>query len=209
MRTNKTNIDIDFLVHLLKNGDTDAFDTLFRLYYDKLIHIARGYLVLHENAEEIVQNVFLKLWERKNKLKNITNINSYLYLMVKNACLDHIKHEKIKIGYSKNVWDRKNAIRHQFIKDEAAALLLENELEKKIMESIELLPEKCKKVFIKSRIEGKKHHEIAELLGISKRTVDNHISNALKHMKLHLKDFLTLFLIVVNSQMLTMGVLLS
>ena len=124
------------------------------------------------------------------KLKSISNINSYLYLMVKNACLDYIKHEKIKRNYSKEFWDRKSAIRHQFMKDDTAQLLLQNELKKKILESIDKLPEKCRNVFVKSRVEGMKHREIAELLGISKRTVDAHISNALEQMRLSLKDYI-------------------
>jgi RNA polymerase sigma-70 factor (ECF subfamily) len=187
---NQRNIDPDFLASLLESDEVFAFETLFKLYFDKLIHIARSYQIGHENAEEIVQNVFMKLWVRKKKLKKITNINSYLYLMVRNACLDHIKHEKIKRSYSMDVWDRKSAIQYQFMKDEAAHLLLENELKKKISDSIDQLPEKCKNVFVKSRLLGIKHHEIAKLLGISKRTVDAHISNALKQMRLDLKDFI-------------------
>ncbi len=175
---------------LLEKGEVHTFEMLFKLYFEKLIHIALGYQIGKENAEEIVQNVFLKLWLKKKKLRNITNINSYLFLMVKNACLDHIKHEKIKRNYSKDVWDRKAAIQHQFMKDTTAQLLLQNELKRKITESIEKLPEKCKNVFVKSRVEGMKHREIAELLGISKRTVDAHISNALEHMRLNLKDYM-------------------
>jgi RNA polymerase sigma-70 factor (ECF subfamily) len=175
---------------LLENGEVYAFETLFRLYFDKLVHIARSYQIGEENAKEVVQNVFVKLWFKKRRLSSISNINSYLFLMVKNACLDHIKHEKIKLKYSKEVWDNKSAIQNQFIKDEAAHLLLENELKKKISESIERLPAKCKNVFVKSRLEGIKHQEIADLLGVSKRTVDAHISNALKQMRLDLKDYM-------------------
>ena len=72
--------------------------------------------------------------------------------------------------------------------------LLQEDLEKRINLAIEALPEKCRKVFIQSRVEGLKHSEIAQVLNISKRTVDNHISNALCHMKIHLKEFLTFLL---------------
>lgn len=186
----KGKTDQDSLKTLLDKGEVYAFEILFKLYFDKLTHIAKGYQVGQENAEEIVQKIFVKLWYKKKKLKSITNINSYLFLMVKNACLDHIKHEKIKRKYSEEVWERKSVIREHFMKDEAAHLLLENELKKKISESIDRLPEKCKNVFVKSRLEGIKHHEIARLLGISKRTVDAHISNALKQMRLDLKDYI-------------------
>ncbi|MFD2789280.1 ECF RNA polymerase sigma factor SigW [Arenibacter antarcticus] len=179
----------------MRKGDIKAYETLFRLYYDKLLHIAKGYLGNLEDAEGIVQNVFIKVWERKSEFGKIKSINNYLYTMTKNSCLDHIKHLKVKESFSKTFYNEKTAINYQFIKDEAAATILEEELELRINLAIELLPEKCKKVFIKSRIEGMKHADIAKTLNISKRTVDNHISNALKHMKFHLKEFLTLFFI--------------
>jgi len=187
-------MDSDSFAELLRKGDMIAYETLFRLYYNKLLHISKGYLGSVEDAEEIVQNVFLKVWEKKSNFDKIGNINNYLYTMTKNACLDQIKHEKVKNSFSKNYYEEKTAIRHRFIKDEAASSILERELEERILQGIELLPEKCKNVFIKSRVEGMKHSKIAKVLHISKRTVDNHISNALGHMKLHLKEFLALFI---------------
>ncbi len=194
MKNSSANIDPVCFVSLLEKGETVAFEALFKLYYDKLTHIAKGYLVCHEDAEGVVQNVFLKLWENRSRLKKITNMNSYLYTMTKNACLDQLKHEKVKINYLHNRYHKKLAIQRQFLKDETASLLLKNELEQVIVKTLELLPEKCKKVFAKSRVEGLKHKEIAEELGISKKTVDNHISYALKHMRFHLRNFTTLFL---------------
>jgi len=187
-------MDPDSFAELLRKGDMIAYETLFRLYYNKLLHISKGYLGSIEDAEEIVQDVFLKVWEKKDNFDKIGNINNYLYTMTKNACLDQIKLEKVKNSFSKNYYEEKMAIRYQFIKDEAASSILESDLEKRILQGIELLPEKCKNVFIKSRVEGMKHSEIAQVLRISKRTVDNHISNALGQMKLHLKEFLILFI---------------
>jgi len=191
LKNNNANINTVSFISQLEKGEAVAFEALFRLYYTKLIHIAKGYLVHHEDAEGIVQNVFMKLWENRDKLKEISNINSYLYTMTKNACLDQLKHEKIKINYLGSSYNKKISIQRQFLKDEAASLLLQNELEIKIKKSLDLLPEKCKKVFIKSRFEGLKHREIAQELRISQKTVDNHISHALKHMKLHLREFIT------------------
>jgi RNA polymerase sigma-70 factor (ECF subfamily) len=194
LKNSKANNDPVSFASLLEKGETIAFEALFKLYYDKLTHVAKGFLVRHEDAEGVVQNVFLKLWENRVRLKNTVNMNSYLYTMTKNACLDQLKHEKVKINYLNSHYHKKLAIQRQFLKDEAASLLLKNELEQVIIKSLELLPEKCKKVFTKSRVEGLKHYEIAQELGISKKTVDNHISYALKHMRFHLKNFTTLFL---------------
>jgi len=190
---NKAQITPDTLITRLREGDEVAYETLFRLYYAKLLHLAKNYLVYQEDAEHIVQNIFLKLWEHKSKFTQVTNINNYLYTMCKNACLDQLKHEKIKVKYATHVV-QKNSIHTAFMEDEAASLLLENELENQIFKSIELLPTKCKQVFMKSRIEGLNHKEIATELGISKKTVENHITKALGHMRLQLKEFLTLFL---------------
>jgi RNA polymerase sigma-70 factor (ECF subfamily) len=103
-----------------------------------------------------------------------------------------LKHEKVKRNYLDNNYQIKSEIQYKFIQDEAASLLLENELEDKIVQSIELLPEKCKNIFKKSRLEGLKHSEIAAELGVSPRTVDNHIANALRHLRLHLREFITI-----------------
>ncbi len=182
------------LIELLKKGDTVALETVFRLYYDKLLHLSKNYITREEDAEEIVQNVFLKLWEQRDKLKNVSSINNYIYIMTKNGCMDYLKHEKVKRKYIDQSLPNRLAISHQFLKDEAASLLMEKELEQKILESAELLPDKCREVFIKNRMEGLKRSEIAKELGISLKTVDNHISKAIKHMRFHLRDFLTLFL---------------
>lgn len=181
------------LLHLLQKGDMVAYETVFRLYYDKLLHIAKGYLGSTEDAEDIVQNVFIKIWKKRRNFDKIDSLNNYLFTMTKNACLDFLKHQKVKKSFSKNYYEEKLSLQHQFIKDESASSLLVNELEKGILIAIESLPEKCKKVFIKSRIEGMKHSEIAEILNISKKTVNNHISNALRDLRLNLKEFLPFF----------------
>lgn len=154
------------------------------------MHIAKGYLDNYEDAEGIVQNVFVKIWEKSENLSAVKNINNYLHTITKNACLDFLKHQKVKNNFSV-YYQQKISIQKQFIKNEAASLIIETELQETIDNAIAALPEKCKKVFIKSRFEGLKHAEIAEKLQISKRTVDNHISVALQHMRLHLKEYLT------------------
>lgn len=193
MEQQNAHIDPSF-ISLLQKGDKAAFETLFRLYYDKLTYIARNYLVRAEDAEGIVQNVFLYLWDKRGNLSDITNINAYLYTLVKRGCLDQLRHEKVKRNFIDDALYKTKLIQYGFVKDQAASLLLENELGQKILEGVELLPNKCREVFVKSRMEGLKHKEIAEELGISHKTVDNHIAKALAHMRLHLKDFLSLFL---------------
>ena len=192
MKKGQPNINNELFLSLLEKGEKCAFEALFRLYYTKLVNISKGYLVYQQEAESIVQNVFLKLWENKASLGEVSNINGYLYTMTKNLCLDQLKHEKIKKNYIDNSYRIRSEIQYKFIQDEAASLLLENELESKIIQSIELLPEKCKNIFKKSRLEGLKRSEIASEMGISHKTVDNHMASALRHMRFHLREFISL-----------------
>ena len=193
LKNGQPKVQDEFFLSLLEKGEEYIFETLFRLYYAKLVQIAKGYLDYHQDAESIVQNVFLKLWENKGTLKEVNNINCYLFTMTKNSCLDQLKHEKVKREYFDKNYILRSEIQTFFLHDEAASLLLENELEKEIIRSIELLPDKCKSIFKKSRFEGLKRGEIAAQMGISQRTVDNHISNALKHLRLRLRKFITSF----------------
>jgi RNA polymerase sigma-70 factor (ECF subfamily) len=186
----KANISKADFITMMEQGHEIAFETIFKLYYDKLFHIAKNYLSKKEDSEGIVQNVFIKLWCDMEKLKAIDNINSYLFILTKNACLDFLKHQKVK---NKFIESKKNYVQIQYMLDDAASLLLENELNDRIMQGIELLPEKCRKVFIQSRFRGLKNEEIAKIFSISKRTVDNHILKGIKHMRVYLKDYTAIF----------------
>ncbi|AWW32967.1 RNA polymerase sigma-70 factor [Echinicola strongylocentroti] len=185
-------IDSSKFIALLQKDGGKAFELLFKLYYDKLLHLAKYYTNNAEDAEEIVQDVFLKLWERRKKITELNN--SYLFTMTKNACLDYLKHQSVVQKKSKELYDSQLADPLRFIQNETASYVLEKELDQKIQESIAALPTKQREVFIKSRMDGKKNMEIAQELKISKRTVDTHITLALKAMRLQLKEFLMVML---------------
>lgn len=195
MKYRNENISNEDFASLLENGNEAAFEIIFKLFYGRLLHIARNYLDNKENAEEIVQNVFLKLWQNIDDLNKIRNINNYLFMLTRNACFDFLKHEKVK---KEHAIDVKKNIQLQYVQDQASSLLLENELLNKINQGIELLPEKCRKIFIHSRFEGLKNKEIAELYSISKRTVDNHIAKGIRHMRFHLRDFVGVIVLFIS-----------
>ncbi len=116
-----------------------------------------------------------------------------MFTVTRNACLDHLKHRKRVREKSGSLYETEldNPIR--FVENEAASRILQQELENQIRSSITALPEKQRQVFVKSRFEGMKNSEIAEDMGISKRTVDTHIHLALKFMRFQLKEFMTFF----------------
>ncbi|WP_298541457.1 RNA polymerase sigma-70 factor [uncultured Aquimarina sp.] len=181
----------NFFIENLKEGNEEAFKILFELYYAKLLHITKGYISNAEDAEEVVQDVFLKAWKKRKYIKS--NVNGYLFKITKNSCLDYLRSKKYKLSSSKNTIQLEAFINHKALSDEGSSSIIEKELAQKIQLAIDLLPEKCKNVFLKSRIEGKKNREISDELDISVKTVENHMSKAIKHMRVHLKEFLSFF----------------
>ncbi|WP_226293995.1 RNA polymerase sigma-70 factor [Aquimarina algicola] len=187
----ESQITSDFLIKNIREGNEEAFKILFELYYSKLLYVAQNYISNKEDAEEIVQDVFVKIWKKRADIS--ININGYLFKSTKNSCLDYLRSKKNKLSRSNNTLQLEAVINYNALSDSSASLLLEKELEQKIYASLSLLPEKCKRVFIKSRIEGLKNKEISDELDISIKTVENHMSKAIKHMRLHLREFLSFF----------------
>lgn len=174
-------------------GDITAFEMLFRTYYQPLCRYAYSFLQDKESAEEIVQSTFLMVWEKRDTLAIRTSVKPYLYAMVRNACLNVLKHEKIKqkhAGEELAVADRSY--------DSVSQMVASNELEYKIKAALERLPEQCRIVFKLSRFEELKYAEIAEQLNISVKTVENHMGKALKIMREQLKDYLPLIMVFLN-----------
>lgn len=180
-------------IDALVTGDINAFEMIFRTHYQPLCNYAYTFLQDKEEAEEIVQSTFLNVWEKRETLSIRTAVRPYLYAMVRNACLNVIKHEKIK---------QKHAIEELAIgvhsHDSVSHTVAGSELELKIQEAMEKLPEQCRLVFKLSRFEELKYSEIAEQLNISIKTVENHMGKALKIMREQLKDYLPLLIVLMN-----------
>lgn len=180
-------------------GDPTTFEMIFKTYYQPLCNYAYTFLQDRENAEEIVQSTFLSVWEKRENLSIRTAVRPYLYAMVRNACLNVIKHEKIKLKHA----GEEMAIApryHDPVSDEVTSA----ELESRIQGALEALPEQCRLVFKLSRFEELKYAEIAEQLKISVKTVENHMGKALRIMREELKDYLPLLLAFLQAG-LTIG----
>ena len=169
------------IVSQIKNGDVSAYKYLFELYYRDLYFFARKFLGNREVAEEIVQDVFIVLWENRNTLNITRSVKSYLFTSVKNRSINYLK-SKIKnidfVGIDE-------AVKTSDII--TADMLLElSELDDLITEAIEKLPTKCKEIFHLSRNSGLTYQEIANTLDVSKETVKSQIREALKRIKAYL-----------------------
>jgi RNA polymerase sigma-70 factor (ECF subfamily) len=178
----------------LAAGDVTAFEMYFKTYYQPLCNYAYTFLQDKEEAEEIVQATFLSVWEKRQALNIRTSAKSYLYAMVRNACLNVIKHEKIKQKYV----GEEMALADQGY-ESVSQVMSSIELESRIQKAIEKLPEQCRLVFKLSRFEELKYNEIAEQLDISVKTVENHMGKALKIMREQLKDYLPLIIAFMNA----------
>jgi len=180
------NIDIT----LLQAGNPDVFEDLFREWYSPLCRYAYSILRNMDEAEDVVQQTFYKLWDQRKEIEIRTSINSYLYRMVHNACLNKIKQIKTREEHLSEYSLEQNDVEHN-----SESILLNNELKKNIESAIDMLPPRCKEVFKLSRFEQLSYAEISDQLGISVNTVETQIVKALKSLRLSLKDYLTLIVL--------------
>lgn len=174
-------------------GDSNekAFEELFHKYYSHLCLFASRILQDDNSAEEIVQDFFVKLWEKREQLTIETSVKSYLFTSVKNLCLNFIQHNKVKLQYAQTIlYETSN----NQLDDNS---FFEINLAEKIEESIQSLPEKRREIFRLSRENGLKYREIAKKLNISIKTVETQMGLAIKNLREKLKNyntFLMLFL---------------
>jgi RNA polymerase sigma-70 factor (ECF subfamily) len=184
-------METQLLAQQIANGNGQAFEQLFKLYYARLTGYAISILSDKEIAEEIVQDVFTNIWTNRNNLNPEISLKAYLFKAVNNRCMNHFRHEKVKSDYQKNFMDV-----YPNQQTTAESRLAVNELKNKIAEGLNLLPLACREVFRLSRLEELSYKEIAEVLNISVKTVENHMGKALKQMRKHLSDFLSWALVI-------------
>jgi RNA polymerase sigma-70 factor (ECF subfamily) len=175
------------LFERIKNGDEKAFEILFYKYYGHLCLFASKIINDDVAAEEIVQDFFVKLWEKREHFSIETSIKNYLFRSVKNLCLNFIQHNKTKIKHAQIVLSE---VESSFSDD---SNFPEIDLTEKIEESINSLPEKRREIFMLSRQEGLKYHQIAQKLNISIKTVETQMSLAIKSLRDKLRNYSSFF----------------
>jgi RNA polymerase sigma-70 factor (ECF subfamily) len=178
------------LMDLLAAGDGQVFEKVFKVHFKSLHAYACTLLNSEAVAEEMVQQVFYKLWERKEQVVVHTSIKAYLYRAVHNESMNHLKHRKVKSTHQTYAMQQQS---HQQERN-AAEQLAGKELETRIREALNELPEQCRTIFQLSRFEELKYREIADQLNLSVKTVENQMGKALKLMRLKLADFLVLLI---------------
>ncbi|WP_316839617.1 RNA polymerase sigma-70 factor [Pedobacter gandavensis] len=166
------------------------FELLFKTHYKALHAYAFVMLKEHELAEEMVQGMFMKFWEKRELLNIQSSLKAYLYKSIYHDCLNYLKHEKIKFKHQE--YTQHSAPPSS---ESASARLEMSELEKNLSRAMNDLPEQCRTIFQMSRFEELKYREIADQLGLSIKTVENQMGKALRVLRLKLSDFLVLILL--------------
>ena len=187
--------DAYFLLRL-KNGDETAFEQIFQDDFNRIVGFCLQFVADKEQAKNLAQEAFIKLWLNRSKIESVNGIRSFLYTSAKSDCLNYIRHQKVISNYQNK--------KLQIIEDELNREVLESfdfdqleflELEKMIGQAINELSEKCRQVFMLSRIEGKKNSEIAIELNISVKAVEANMTRALKTLQVKLAEYLPVILI--------------
>jgi len=154
-------------------------------WYSRLFNFANGYLNNQETSREVIQDVFLQLWDHRNKLAENTSLNAYLFTITRNRCIDVIRRERLILQFRKDKKNEYNRLTENdyALNDPILDHLFTCELEDEIERVIKQFPVQCKKVFLLSRKSGLKNKEISLALSISEKTVESHLSKALKILR--------------------------
>ena len=181
-----------YLFKKLRNGDEIAFKVIFNKYYSRLYYFIYEFISSHDIAENIVQDTFYTLWNKRNELKDDSNLIAYLFTVAKNNCLYKLRDQRYRQKlFSLDSFDQNELKMNIEVLSafDSSAYAFE-EIEQIIERTLNELPPQCKRVFILSRFEERKNKEIAEELNISVKVVEKHISKGLKKFKESLKDYL-------------------
>jgi RNA polymerase sigma-70 factor (ECF subfamily) len=164
--------------------DLRSFEVLFRQYYQMLCAYAFRFVNDTDTAEEIVQDLFYKLWEKRSELQINTSVKSYLFSAVHNRSLKHIEHRNVELKYRNYYLTHESEIDNE--PQDAHNVV---ELQGIIDATLKSLPERCSRIFRLNRFEGLKYHEIAQKLSISVKTVEANMGKALKILRKNLKNY--------------------
>ena len=193
MNSGKNHITQELLTRL-KSGDMLAFDKVYELYSHKLFSFVFKILKNEADTDDIVQEVFVRIWESRDKLEDYKLLNSYIFTIAYNNSIDLIRKRINNNKYLEH-------LKYSAVINATPNLISEiefNELNTQVQKLIAKLPERQKQVYLLHKEEGLTYSEIAEKLGISKNTVENHIAKALKYLRQNIDNTLMVNMLFVS-----------
>lgn len=179
-------VDTRNILHEIASGDNEAFKTLFEIFFPKVKVFLVKFLKDDKAAEDIAQDIFVKIWSMRQALPEIKSFNTYLYRMTRNAALNYLRDKKVALEISElSIQDDKDIEQEYYRKEKELLIRL----------VVDQMPPQRRKVFTMSRYMGMTNDQIAKSLGISKHTVENHLSLSLKELRDLVVAFALFFLI--------------
>lgn len=179
-------VDTRNILHEIASGDNEAFKTLFEMFFPKVKVFLVKFLKDDKAAEDIAQDIFVKIWSMRQALPEIRSFNTYLYRMTRNAALNYLRDKKVALEISElSIQDDKDIEQEYYRKEKELLIRL----------VVDQMPPQRRKVFTMSRYMGMTNDQIAKSLGISKHTVENHLSLSLRELRDLLVAFALFFLI--------------
>lgn len=175
---NEGEITRDKIVEKIRSGDQCAFEKMFHIYYSKLCVFSNSYVKSLDAARDVVQEVFIKIWDNHQEFEIRHSLKAYLYQSVRNQSLNYIEKSKQKRRLGESL--RKH---EELLKEENPEDLNTEELSQKVWKLVDELPERRRSTFILYRKHGLSYKEIAEVMGIKRKTVENQMGKSLKFLR--------------------------
>lgn len=182
----------------LKKDDKNSFKLIFNNFYHPLCHLSIHYLEDEDEAKGVVQEAFVKLWEIRHELNPDSNLRNFLFTLVKNNCLNILTRRQLLLKHHEKIRWMEMHYQYESLSRIGDNYLEFNELKDKIDEAIRKLPDHCRVVFEMSRFQDLKNREIGEKLGVTQKTVEAHLTKALKILRNELKDYLPIITIITK-----------
>lgn len=181
-------------------ADEQEIIRLKEAWYDRLRIFALSYIRDPLDAEDLVQDTLVKLWESRIDLTVCENIGALLYTILKNKCLDYIKHRVVRLRHDMQMQAEYNfLLTNQYaLEDESINIITNNQIKEALSIALAKLPEQTRNVFVMSKLKGRKQKEIAEELGVSIKTVEYHIGRAFMLLKKELGGYYTLLYLIIR-----------
>ncbi len=177
------------LVERMIAGDQTAFELLFKFYYPGLVIFASNIVLSKDEAEEIVQDFFVRLWDNRQNIKTDSNLKNYFFTSVKNRSINFLKSNEIK---RQIIEELEKQMKNELLYN--PDVYVDTELQRRLKTAFAKLPPRTAEIFTMSRFRGLTNDEIANDLKLSKRTVETQVSKALKILRQELQGFATLLL---------------
>ena len=166
------------------------FSEIYKEYYPKLLRFACEFIPCREDTENLLQDAFMELWKNSDHIHEIQNINAYMFRLVRNRCLDYLKHKVHERAYEEAVaQERKSAVKTLDMMGDTG--LMVSELSGILRNAVQNLPPRCRQIFLLSREEGLRYSEIAERLSLSENTVSVQLGIALKRLRAVVDDYMS------------------